>query len=380
MGRASDRENPFQPGAGARPPLLAGRTAELALADSRLDSLERGRRPPRGLLFFGPRGNGKTCLLHEIADNARRRGMRAESLPAASFRDPDSLWHQLTELAGLAGTRLTDAQAAGFGVSAEPRVATRNVSKLLTGWIRRKSSRLVILLDEAHAVEPAAGRIFFDAVQAATRDDAPFLLLAAGTPDAPRRIRKAGTLTERMFERAPVGRLARAETMRALSEPARVSGLPLREDAAALLAAASQDYPYFVQLLGDAAWSAADADGLSEISGSAARLSLEAVGPQIERFYAERLDEARGRRIEGVLAPLAALVRERGGFLGELELRPALARLAAPHGLPGDETWLLENLSDLGVLWRGGPGRWELGIPSFGDYLLALPGAVPGSR
>ena len=35
----------FRPGAGARPPVFAGRDGELALADARLEALGRGRRP-----------------------------------------------------------------------------------------------------------------------------------------------------------------------------------------------------------------------------------------------------------------------------------------------------------------------------------------------
>ena len=203
------------------------------------------------------------------------------------------------------------------------------------------------------------------------------MLFAAGTPDAPRRLRKAGTFTERMFEAVPLGRLARAETVRALSEPAKDSGLPLQKDAAALLAAESQDYPYFVQLMGDAAWKAADVAGAREIATAAAEQGVTAVRPRIESFYSERLAEARARRIEGMLTPLAGLLRDRGGGLGELELRPTLGKVAASHELPGDETWLLDTLSDLGILWRGESGTWELGIPSFGDYLLSLPAASP---
>ena len=46
-----------------------------------------------------------------------------------------------------------------------------------------------------------------------------------------------------------------------------------------------------------------------------------------------------------------------------------MRRLAALGSLPGDENWLLDTLSDLGVLWRS-PAGWEMGIPSFADYIL----------
>ena len=362
MRQASGRENPFRPGAGARPPVLAGRDPELALANSLLESLARGRAPSRGLLFFGPRGNGKTALLNRLAEGARRRGMRTESLPAAAFRNPEALRQELQENVGLTGTRLRGVTAAGFGVSTEPGPPTANAARLFAGWIGDGQPPLVILLDEAHTIEPEAGRLFFDAVQEATNRSLPFLLLAAGTPDTPRRLRKAGTFTERALQRVPVGRLARDETLRAFREPARDAGLPVRDDAAAFLAAESQDYPYFVQLFGSAAWDAAG----DEIHLKAAHRGAASVQTEIERFYAERFDEARDRAVHRALAPLAALVTKHRGRITDAELDGFLA--AASEAI--SETKLLNTLTDLGVLWKVPPAGWELGIPSFAAFVL----------
>lgn len=232
----------------------------------------------------------------------------------------------------------------------------------MTGWIGDGEPPLVILLDEAHTIEPEAGRIFFDAVQEATRRSLPFLLLAAGTPDAPRRLREAGTFTERAFQRVPVGRLVRDETVRAFHEPARDAGLPMTDDAAAFLAAESQDYPYFIQLLDSAAWDAAD----DEIHLEAAHRGAASVRTEIERFFAERFHEARDRAVHRALAPLAALVTERGGRINDAELDGFLAAASGTIS----EAELLNTFTDLGVLWNVPPAGWELGIPSFAPFVL----------
>ena len=366
--------SPFRPGAGTRPPLLAGRGAELALAAEKIRALGAGDPPSKGLLLFGPRGNGKTTLLAQIAEDARGLGLRAERLPAAAFVTRQSLVRQLQENAGLTGARLRGAQAAGFSVTTDPASPTENMEELLVQWIRAEESPLVVLLDEAHTVEPEAGRVFFDAVQEADTRSLPFLLLAAGTPDAPRRLRRAGTFTERALERVPVGRLAPPDTLRALTQPARDAGRPLSEGAAALLAAESQHYPYFIQLLGDAAWKAAGAEE-GEITAESARAGVEAARPRIERFYAERFDEASDRQVDPVVFPLARLLAERGGQLGELEFKRFLRSAAALDPFPGGSAALRHTLTDLGILWRGAAGRWEMGIPSFADYLLRLEAA-----
>ena len=125
-------------------------------------------------------------------------------------------------------------------------------------------------------------------------------------------------------------------------------------------------------MLGSAAWEIGASDSASRIRKAAARKGARAVGPRIELFYAERLDEAFARNLERVLLPLARVFVERGGRpLGELEMHAVLRRLAALPSLPGGAASLGAALSDLGLLWRG-PAGWEMGIPGFADYLLGL--------
>lgn len=58
-------KNPFAPGAGNRPPELAGRDDVLAEIDQALARVIHGRHD-RGHLLKGLRGVGKTVLLNEI--------------------------------------------------------------------------------------------------------------------------------------------------------------------------------------------------------------------------------------------------------------------------------------------------------------------------
>ena len=346
--------NPYQPGRGVAPPVLAGRESPLAAAEKRLDLLAAGRMPAQDLLFFGPRGNGKTALLIEIERRARARGLRVEELPADALTTEEKLVRHLQERAGFLGPQITGAQngaqVAGIGVSA--------------------AGPPVFVMDEVHALAPEAARPFFDAVQSAKREPHPFLVVAAGTPDAPRRVREAATYNERGFRQLPVGRLERRDTIIALAEPARRSEHPMSGKAAALLAEESQDYPYFIQLLGNAAWDAAAAAGAAGIGLDGARRGVAACGPEIERFYAGRYDEARQRRCLPALAPLGALFAKHGGRLDDPVLDAGLVEIAAPDSFPMDEAALLNTLRDLGVVWEASPGVWEMGIPSFADFVL----------
>ena len=65
--------NPYTPGAGARPPLLAGRDAELEDPHVAFHRLGAGQFA-RSFILDGLRGVGKTVLLNEADVMAREQG------------------------------------------------------------------------------------------------------------------------------------------------------------------------------------------------------------------------------------------------------------------------------------------------------------------
>ena len=64
--------NPYAPGAGQRPPELAGRDRELAQFDVTLERVAAGR-PERSMVVSGLRGVGKTVLLNALRGQAVAR-------------------------------------------------------------------------------------------------------------------------------------------------------------------------------------------------------------------------------------------------------------------------------------------------------------------
>ena len=363
------RRSPFRPGRGVLPPLVAGRERELVIAERLLDDLAAGRPSSEDLLFYGPRGNGKTTLLLEIERRARERGMRAEALLTGALTSVERLVRALREEAGRIPGPAAGFLDAGFGATGAPAAPTDDLRRLLVSWTAADPARpLVVVLDEIHALTPEVGRPFFDAVRQAKSRSTPFLVLTAGTPDAPRNLRRAGVSDGRGFRFLPVGRLARPDTVAALTVPTKKSGRPLAGDAAALLAAESRDYPYFVQLLGRAAWEAAGTD--SRISLRAAQEGAGELREEIEEFFYFRYQEAEEHRIEQVLKPLALLFDEHDGHLTEARFEAFLRRFADSDEAPFDAPALREKLCDLGVVWSERPCFWEMGIPSFADYLL----------
>src|SRR3712207_8142632 len=83
--------NPYAPGAGQRPPELAGRDAELGAFDVVLERIAHGR-PERSLVLTGLRGVGKTVLLNQLRSAAISRGWgtgKIEARPEQSLRSEE---------------------------------------------------------------------------------------------------------------------------------------------------------------------------------------------------------------------------------------------------------------------------------------------------
>ena len=77
--------NPFAPGAGSRPPELAGRSLLLEAVEFAVRRVRIGRAEKRQMLL-GLRGVGKTVLLNRIAELAESIGYEQAQLEAPEGR------------------------------------------------------------------------------------------------------------------------------------------------------------------------------------------------------------------------------------------------------------------------------------------------------
>src|ERR1700688_5241312 len=82
--------NPYAPGAGQRPPELAGRDREIRQFEVVLERVARAR-PERSMVLTGLRGVGKTVLLNTFRSMALQRlwgSGKLEARPDQSIRRP----------------------------------------------------------------------------------------------------------------------------------------------------------------------------------------------------------------------------------------------------------------------------------------------------
>src|SRR5260370_3615629 len=83
---AVPKKNPFRPGVGLRLPYLAGRDDSIRRFDSMLRAAPE---QPANMRLTGLRGVGKTVLLQEFDDRARKRGWATASMEMGQGQNTD---------------------------------------------------------------------------------------------------------------------------------------------------------------------------------------------------------------------------------------------------------------------------------------------------
>lgn len=253
--------NPFKPTAGAEPPHLIGRDDALDLFE---EGLEDGAGAP-GLLSIisGPRGIGKTALLHRAETIALRHGWAPISdtaTPGLLERLQRGVDVHLQELGkGKAKWHITAVRAASFAVSREMappgQFDLRTRMTELTSILREHGTGLLITVDEIHSVDRAELVQLSATVQHLIREGLPVAFVGAGIPAAVSNLLndKVATFLRRadpiVLDSVPL-----AAVKESLGRTFHDSKVPVSDEHLDVAAQATGGYPFLVQLIGYHVW------------------------------------------------------------------------------------------------------------------------------
>ena len=392
--------NPYAPGAGQRPPELAGRDDELSAFDVVLERIAHGR-PERSLVLTGLRGVGKTVLLNQLRSAAISRGWgtgKIEARPDQSLRRPVSsaLHMALREL------RHPDQESMDAVLGVLKAFAMRQaggdggVAKVRDRWqpgidVPATSGRadsgdmeidLVELLSDAAGLAADVGKgvaLFIDEMQDVQSDDvsaicaachelsqqgAPLIVVGAGLPHLPAVLSASKSYSERLFRYLRIDRLDRPAADRALLAPAEREEVTFEPEALDALYAAADGYPYFVQAYGKVTWDIAASSPITAADVAMAAPVAEAelaVG-----FFGSRYDRATPAEREYMHA-MAELGGPNGTAVATSEVAVTLGRKPASLSPARD------SLIKKGLVYSAERGQIAFTVPHFGRYLLRHP-------
>ena len=390
--------NPYAPGAGQRPPELAGRDTELSAFDVVLERIAHGR-PERSLVLTGLRGVGKTVLLNQLRSAAIGHGWgtgKIEARPDQSLRRPVSsaLHMALRELrhpdqesmeAVLGVLKAFALRQAAESSSHPPRLRDRwqpGIDVLASSGRADSGDMeidLVELLSDAAGLAADVGKgvaLFIDEMQDVQADDvsaicaachelsqqgAPLIVVGAGLPHLPAVLSASKSYSERLFSYHRIDRLDRVSADRALIAPAEREDVKFTDEALDALYAAADGYPYFVQAYGKATWDVAAASPITEEDVRVAAPTAEeelAVG-----FFGSRYERATPAEREYMRA-MADLSGDDGPV--------ATSAIASELGRkPASLSPARDGLIKKGLIYSAERGSIGFTVPHFGKYLRA---------
>jgi hypothetical protein len=384
------RVNPYSPGVGSSPPVLAGRGRQLSQIAYLADQLE-ARAGAENIVWSGLRGMGKTVLLHEALDRLRDRGWLAG-------------YSEVRKNAGIgssvASILLQGQAVLGRGKLAKALGWLREMAHATTvtagtgdfsvqlGLVPAKGTQLpedaldslFIRLGEAAADAGVGAMFLLDELQLMDTHDLSALLHAAnaaeglpvgfvatGLPDLPGLVAAAGSYAERLFYDR-VDRLSRLDVTVAIEEPAATFDVGYQPEAIDALVGLVEGYPYFAQLYAMETWRSAGTP--SDRPGTIITLAdvEDAIEPTRDRLeeglYRIRYDKA-SEREQGYLGAMAVLGDGRipsGDVARQLGSTPQAA------------STFRDRLMSKGIIYSPAHNVLEFSVPGFAAYVRRRQG------
>ena len=386
-------QNPYAPGAGTRPPELAGRGEIRETARIALERIRRGR-SSKSIIMVGLRGVGKTVLLNLIQEDAAERNIYTAEIEAPEHRSlPATLTPYLRRillqlsrkessrelaqraLSGVAGfvsalkVKYHDIEV-GLDFPPEPGLADNGDLEAdlqdLLGVIgeaaRAAGSCVALFVDEIQYVREEELAALIIALHRTAQRQLPVTLIGAGLPQVRGRTGKAKSYAERLFDFPEVAALSPEDARSAIANPAQAEGVSIDDDALDAIVSQTRGYPYFLQEWGKQVWDSAESSPIdASVVSNAAKQAIESLDRSFFRVRFDRLTPAE-RRYLRAMAELGP-GPHRSGAIAQI-LGRSVSSLAPTRN----------NLISKGMVWSPGHGDTDFTVPMFDEFMLrAIP-------
>jgi hypothetical protein len=382
--------NPFAPGAGSRPPELAGRDAVLESARVACGRALLGRNA-RSMMLLGLRGTGKTVLLNEIRRLAEGGGYFASKIEAPEHESLARLLYPemrkvlralsgieaarhlamraLRGLRGFAAIFKIDIAGAEIGIEPEPGLADSgdiqfDLPDLFTaigtaaqaggkGWI--------LLIDEVQYLSEPDLSALIVAIHRISQEGLPVLMVGAGLPQIARLAGEAKSYSERLFLYPGIGALDQAAAGQAVKKPIIEEGASIAPDALAEIVNRTQGYPFFLQEWSSTVWN--NSDGPEITRQDVEDAYTETLASLDDGFFRVRIDRLTPKEIEFVKA-MASLGN---GPYAMSDIARVLGKKLSSLGP------VRANTISKGMVYSTDHGYLDFTVPLFAEFMRRQP-------
>ena len=382
---AKRRKDPFTPGTGHTPEHIGGREDVFDVLEDALQSiapreaqeedalLKHDAKPP--IVLTGPRGVGKTLLLNWMEEQAQEMGIHVARLEyVKDLTAGDALDNLFDEIAG--GDESLLQLVKGFNLSVGPLgggvdlgAATRTYKNVLQSRLRQ--GPLVLLMDEAHHYQAKYMGLMLQVGQRLINQRYPLVMLLAGTPDLRSYLMNIEATFMARSKRIYINLLTTEESKDALSKPFTNRGIEVDPEALEMMWSLTDNYPFFVQLVGSEVWKALPKKGKRHVDIALVKKAEAGISHERSDFYSLIYEEMDKGNLTSYAEQAAEAINRQENAKAE---RKTVVNdlLQKNSGLSEEEVQeIVDRLQWLGFIWQGVKGKMEAGIPSFFTYLEA---------
>ena len=390
-------KNPFRPGAGQKPPHLAGRIVEREKFTTLLDQDVVFK----NLILTGLRGTGKTVLLETfkpIAIQKQWLWVGADMSESASVSEETLALRLLTDLAVVTSQMIVSRkQSVGFNFGNNGSDITLDYALLVNffsnqpGLIEDKlkttlewvwgivrgnpaTKGMVFAYDEAQNMNDQEKKqqyplgMLLDTFQSLQRKDIPFLLALTGLPTLFPKLVDSRTYSERMFEVVELQRLLESESREAITKPLIDDACPVQfsEPYISSIIKESSGYPYFIQFICREVFDSYLSQAAQDVK--APRIPIQEIVAKLDTvFFSGRWTNITDRQRQ-LLAVIAQLPNHDGEFSIQEVVAQAKKSLQQPIS-SSHMNQMFVTLTTDGLMYKTRHGKYSLGIPLLGEFI-----------
>lgn len=378
--------NPFSPGAGSRPPELAGRESIIGDATIALGRIVTGK-SAQSQLLLGLRGTGKTVLLNEIEGIAQNLGYLTSFVEAPEDKSLAEMLYPLMRQtlrklsvieaaksaanAALGGLRnfasVFNISLGEIEIGVTPTPGTADSGDLefdltemfeLIGKASKAASRgWALLLDEVQYLNENELGAIIVAIHRISQKGLPVIVVAAGLPQIAKLSGDAKSYAERLFSFPSVGALNEKAAVEAIQNPLRKEGVDIETDALSRIIQLTQGYPFFIQEWGHHSWNVTQNSPIDMADVSkASQLALARLD---HGFFRVRMD----RLTKGEVDYVNAMASLGHGPYKSTDVAVTLGKEPSSLGP------CRANIIKKGMIFSPSYGNVDFTVPLFDDFL-----------
>ncbi|MFZ3275997.1 MAG: ATP-binding protein [Candidatus Sulfotelmatobacter sp.] len=391
-------KNPFMPGAGHKPPYLAGREHE----KKEFTKLLAQDVILKNLILTGLRGLGKTVLLEEFKPLAIQAGWLwagTDLTESTSVSEENLAIRLLTDLSVVTSSIAitVEQRKAGFGEGNTQVSATLNfpalrsiydstpglvldklksVLEFVWSQIEATNRRgIIFAYDEAQNLRDYDNRdqfplsLLLDLFQSLQRKNIRFMLALTGLPTLFPKLVKARTFSERMFTQVSLGPLNEQETSEAVLVPIKQNQCPVSFEQKSLTTIwnITRGYPYFVQYVCREVYDVwVQALGTD---GNAPSIPVIEIMRKLDTdFFSGRWAQVTDRQRE--LLQIVAFLENADTEFTVQEIVESSANETNGHQFSGSVVnSMLLKLAKNGLVYKNRHGKYSFAVPLMSDFI-----------